>query len=146
MASLLVVIGQRHQHHGAVLALAQQYVDGRVLVSHLHVAVVVERVHLLLADVLVGELAQLQVEEDEAAQQPVVGDEVDLEVTLLIGEALLPVYEGKTAPELQQEVLQVVDDARLQFALGVGRLFLEGQELEDVRVLHRVPRRLDASA
>ena len=62
------------------------------------VAVVVVHVHLHLPNVLVRELAKLQVEEHETAQEPVVEHEVHLEVVLLVGEALLPAHEGVSAP------------------------------------------------
>ena len=81
------------------------------------VTVVVVHVHLHLPNVLVRELAKLQIEEHKTAQEPVVEHEVHLEVVLLVGEALLPAHEGVSAPQLEEELLQVVDDARLQVAL-----------------------------
>lgn len=95
-------------------------------------------VHLYLPDVLVRELAKLQVEEHETAQEPVVEHEVYLEVVLLVGEALLPAHEGVSAPQLKEELLQVVDDARLQVALRIARLLLESEKLQHVGILDRV--------
>ena len=67
-------------------------------------------VHLHLAEVLVRELAELEVDEDEAAEQPVVEDEVDVEVVALERHPLLPGDEAETFAEFGQELLDAIDD------------------------------------
>ena len=92
-------------------------------------------VHLHLPQVLVGELAELEVNEHEAAQQPVVKHEVDVEVVAVEGDALLPGHEAEALAQLQQERLQVVDDGLLQVALQPVGALLQLQELEHHRIL-----------
>ena len=56
-------------------------------------AVVEIDVHLHLARVLVGQAADLQIDEHEAAQQSLVEHQVDLEVLILEGEPSLASLE-----------------------------------------------------
>src|SRR5690606_25691617 len=77
---LLVVLGERDLHHRVVLARAQHDSDGGVLVLYALESVEVVHVHLHLTEVLMRELAELEIDEDEAPQESVVEDEVDEEV------------------------------------------------------------------
>ena len=61
----------------------------------LHEAVEVVHIHLHLPEVLMGELVELEVNDHVAAQQTVVEDEIDEEVVLVEGEALLAGLEEK---------------------------------------------------
>jgi len=72
------------------------------------------RVAVHLANVLVGELADLEVDEDEAFEQVVVEDEIDVELIGLIEQALLPGDEAEAASEFEEEGLKVVHDGLLQ--------------------------------
>jgi hypothetical protein len=54
-------------------------------------------VHIHLPDVLVGELAGLEVNQDKAFQEVVVKDEVDIKVLGLGADTVLPPDEGKAA-------------------------------------------------
>ena len=104
------------------------------------VPVEVVHVHLHLAQVLVGQLAELEVDEDEAAQQPIVENQVDVEVIALEGEPSLSCDEAEALAELEQERLEAIDDRLLEVALEPRRAFLEVEELEDERVLHDILR------
>ena len=124
--------------HEAVLVLAEDQADGRLVgrvaqpVVH-HVAV---EVHL--AGVLGLEGAFLQVDDHEAAQAQVVEQQVDVEVLLADVEVILPPDEGEALAEFQQELLQVGQQAGFQFALVEG--LFEREEVEDVGVFEGLAR------
>lgn len=117
--------------------------DGGPLLWELHVPVVEVDVHLHLAEILVGELPDLQVHEDEPAQELVVEHEVDKEVLVVEGEAALAPFEQEALPKLQREVLQLVDDAALQLGVGGAGALVHPQEFEDERLLEQVGGLLD---
>jgi hypothetical protein len=58
----------------------------------------------------VGELSDFQIDEDVAAQQAVVENQVDEEVLFVEGEALLARFEEETLAEFEQEMLDAGDD------------------------------------
>ena len=93
-----------------MLLLAQDDADRGPLVRRLHVAIEVVHVHLHLAQILVAQLADLQVDQHVAAKQTVVEHQIDEEVLLVEGEPLLSCLEEKALAELEQEVLELVDD------------------------------------
>ena len=90
-----------------------------------------------------GELVPFEVEEDVAAKEAVVEDEIDAEVIIVEGEALLTGLEEEAFTEFQQEGLQLVDDGGFQFVLGVMRVVLQTEELEDERILEQIRGFLD---
>ena len=56
------------------------------------------------------EFAQLQVDDEVAAQEPVVEDEVEEVVVAVEGESLLPGLEEEAFAQLQKEFFEVRDD------------------------------------
>ena len=82
-----------------------------------HEAIKVIDVHLHLAEVLVGQLADLEVDEHIATQEPVIENKVYEEVLFIEGEALLPRLKEEAFAEFQQEVFDVGDDGRFQLGL-----------------------------
>ena len=134
-------IGVRWQgefDEGVVFAVAEDDADGGEFVGQFHVAVEVVHIHLHLAEVLMGELVALEVDEDVAAEQAVVEDEVDEEVVIVEGEALLAGLEEEALPEFEEEGFQLVDDGGLQILFGIVRLLGEAEELQDERVLDEI--------
>jgi hypothetical protein len=94
--------------------------------------------HLHLAEVAVCQIAELQVDQDETAQQTIVEHEVDVEVVAVEGEALLSREEAEPLAEFEHEFLQVVDDGLLEVALAPVGLFGQTEEFEDDGVLHDI--------
>ena len=74
---------------GVVFPVAKDDADGGKFVGEFYVAVEVVHIHLHLAEILMGELVALEVDEDVAAQQAVLEDEIDEEVIVVEGEAFL---------------------------------------------------------
>ena len=78
-----------------------------------------------------GQLAELEIDQDEGAEQAVVEDEVDVEVVAVDGEALLARDEAEAFAELEEERLEAVDDRLLEVALERRGTALEVEKLED---------------
>lgn len=79
-------------------------------------------VNLHLAEVLMGKLVELEVDDDVAAEEAVVEDEVDEVVVFIEGEALLAGLEEEAFTEFEEEVLEAIDDGLLEVGLGVAGL------------------------
>ena len=137
------VLRQGQFHHGIVLAAAEDDTDGRQLSVGLHVAVEVVDVHLHLTQILMGQLAALQVDQDIAAQQPIVEDEVHEEVAVVEREPFLTGLEQEAFAQFEQEVLEAIDDGRFQLGLGIGGFFFQTQKFQDERILDEIRRFLD---
>ena len=104
------VLREGEFHHGIVLFAAEQQADGGILLWQLHVAVVVIDIHLHLTEVLMGEFAKFQIDDEVAAEDAVVKDEVEEVVVAIEGEPLLARLEEKAFSKLQKELFQVADD------------------------------------
>ena len=61
-----------------------------------------------------GEFVELEINDDVAAEEAVVEDEVHEVVVFIEGEAALPCLEEETFSKLEEEVLEVIDDGGLQ--------------------------------
>ncbi len=93
-------------------------------------------VHVHLSHIGMGQAAQFQVHDDQAAQLAVEEQQVHSIPGLIDAQPTLPTYEGKSFSQLQQEVLQPPDQRRFQIRLRI--LVLEVEELQHIRVLDRV--------
>ena len=100
----------------------------------------VVHVHLHLAQVLVGELAELQVEQDIAAQEAVVENQVHEEVIFVEGEALLARLEEEAFAQFEEETLDLADDGGFEIGLGIAGALLQAEELQDQGFLEQVAR------
>ena len=132
------VFGQGEFDDGLFGGLAEEEADGGVFLWELHLAVVVVHIHLHLAEVLMRELVELEVDDDVAAEEAVVEDEVHEVVVLVEGEALLAGLEEEAFAEFEEEVLEAIDDGLLEVGLGVAGLRIEAEELEHERLLQQV--------
>ena len=101
-------------------------------------AVEVVHVHLQLPEILMGELAQLEIDEHEAAEQAVVEDEVHPVVGVVEGDAILSANESEAFAQLQQEGLEVVAEAGFQVGLGKGVWLGDFEKFEDEGVAEDV--------
>ena len=122
------VFRQGEFNESIVLAVAEHDSDGGELVGQLHVAIEVVHIHLHLAEVLMGELVALEVDEDLAAEQTVVEDEVDAEVVVVEGESFLAGLEEESLAEFEEEGFQLIDDGRFEILFGIVRAFVEAEE------------------
>ena len=116
-----------------VLLGAEDEADRRVLVGVRPVLAGVVEVEVHLPGVGVRELAELEVDDDEAAQPAVEEEQVDAIPLVADAEPPLAADEGEVAAQLEQEALELPDERLLQIALGV--LVLQAEELEDEGIL-----------
>ena len=108
---------------------AEHDADGRVVVFRPFQFIVHSDVHVHLSDILMGNLAHLQIYEDIAFQHHIVEHEVDEVVFRIRADMLLPGDEGEATPQFHHEITQVGDDARLQVALREAVVRLEAEKL-----------------
>jgi len=132
------ILGQGDFDQSIVLLLAEDNPHGRGFLVQFHIAVEVVDVHLHLAEVAVTKLADFEVDQHIAAEQTVVEDQIDEEMLLVEGEALLPGFKQETFTQFQQEVFKFVDDGALQIGFGILRLFIETEEFQNIGFLEQV--------
>lgn len=121
-----------------VLVAAEDDADRRVVAIAVFLAGEVAQIQVHLTDVVGLHVVDLQINEDEAAQDALVKDQINLVVRVVQRNAVLPPDEGETLAEFEQELLEVV--AKNRFELGFRYLIRLGdfQELEDVRLAQQV--------
>ena len=95
-------------------------------------------VHVHLTDVLVGRGIGLQVDQDEAIEDVVIENEVDVIVLALGCDVILPADEGVSFAEFEQGFLQMIDDGRFELALVDFGLLRDAEEFENHRVLDKL--------
>lgn len=123
---------------GFVLIGAEDETDGGIVVGAALEVVEHSHIHVDLADVLMGEFGGLEVDDDEAFQDVVVEDEIEVEVAGLGADAHLAGDEGEAMAHFQQEALELGDDGGLDFRLGGSWLFRQTEEFQDVGIFDEV--------
>ena len=66
------------------------------------------------------EFTNFEVDGDETPQPAVIEEQVDVIVTVVDGDALLPSHEGKIAAKFNDESLQFSQDGRFEIFFGVA--------------------------
>jgi hypothetical protein len=84
-----------------------------------------------LTEILVRELVELQVDDQIAAEEPIVEDEVEEVVVAVECEPLLARFEEEALAEFEEKFFQMRDDGGFEFGFGVAGLFVEAEEFED---------------
>ena len=143
---LLVFVEHRVAGDGLVFFGTEDEADGGVVPGDLVEVFIEADVAVHLADVLVGELADLVIDEDEAFQEVVVEDEIDKELVAFEAEEFLAGNEAEAAPKFEEEGLEVIHDGLLEGGLAEARgagdaeEFQDGGGGEDFRgILHGLP-------
>src|ERR1017187_4647153 len=90
-----------------------------------------------------GDLAEFQIDQDVAAQQAVVENQVHEEVVFVEGEAPLARLEEEAFAHFQQETLDLADNGGLQVGLRIAGALVQTEELQDQRFLEQVADLLD---
>ena len=117
--------------YGFIFLGAENEADGGVVAFDFEEVFVESDIAVHLADVLMGELADFQIDEDEAFQEVVVEDEVHIEFVILEDDSLLPGDEGEAASHFEKEGLEVVHDGLLEIGFVEARAIGETEEFED---------------
>ena len=110
-------LGQGDFNQCLVFLLAQHNADGSGFGVGFDVAIKVVDVHLHLAQILVRELANLEVDQHLATQQAVVKHQIHKEMVVGKGETLLARLKQKALAQLQQEVFDLIDDGGFKVRL-----------------------------
>ena len=97
------------------------------------------QVKLHLARVGRFKVADLQLDRDQASHVPVKEEQVDIVVVAVEGDSLLPLHEGKSCPEFEEEVLDLPQNRRFEILLAIGIRKLE--EVEHVGIPEHERRR-----
>src|SRR5690606_23520027 len=114
------------------LARAEDETQGGLL--PLTTLVLVEPAQVQLDLALVGslEVFQLELDDDQPSQTPVIEEEADVEVLAIDDESLLAGAEREVRARLEDEGLQLSEDGFFEVALAVG--VAEAKEVQQVRV------------
>ena len=123
---------------GFVLIGAEDEADGGIVVGAAFEVVEHADIHVDLADVLMCELGGLEVDDDEAFQDVVIEDEIEVEVAGLGTDAHLAGDEGEAMAHFQEEALELGDDGGLDSGLGCGWIFRQAEEFQDVGILDEI--------
>ncbi|MDB6006162.1 MAG: hypothetical protein JWR15_3149 [Prosthecobacter sp.] len=84
------------------------------------------------------ELVELEVDDDVAAEEAVVEDEIDEVVVFIEGEALLAGFEEEAFAEFEEEVFEAVDDGLFEVVFGVAGLVFKAEEFQDEGLFQQV--------
>src|SRR5664279_1899598 len=87
-----------------------------------------------------GDPAEFQVDQDIAAQQAAVEDQIHEEMVFIEGESLLARLEEEAFAHFQQEALDLADDGGFQVGLGIAAALIQAEELQNQRFLQQVVR------
>lgn len=126
---LLIFFGQRDLYHRIVLLGAENDAHCWLLVFGTLEPIEPIHVHHHLTEVLVCELPELEVNEDKAAQQPIVENQVNIEVIAFDAQTLLARHETETLAEFQKELLEAIDDGLFEVPLEPGVAFGQVKKL-----------------
>ena len=115
-----------------VLGGAEQDADGGPLVRLLDVAVEGLQVEFQFAEMLRLEFAYLYFESNQGVECSVEEQQIESEIPSADLERVLGADEAEVPPELDEELLELLDQAAMQVGLGVGRGQVE--ELDQIGV------------
>ena len=123
-----------------VLVAGEDDADGRVVALGGFLGGEVAEIHVHLADVVMFDVVDFQIDQDEAAEDAVVEDEIDPVVGVVEGDAVLPADEGEALAEFQEEGLEVIAEESFEISLGDAVRLGNFQELEDVGIAEQFRR------
>lgn len=84
------IIRQSKVNEGIILCLTENYADSRTFFIEFYVSVIIVDIHLHLTKVFMGEFANLQVNKNVTSEQPVIENEIHIEMVSTKGESFLP--------------------------------------------------------
>jgi hypothetical protein len=115
--NLVVQISQRVVSDRFVLLLAKDQSQRRVLIGQGPVLAGIVQIKIHLAGIDVGEFADLQIDNDQAAQPSMKEQQIDAIPFVADAQASLPSQEGEVAAQLEKKILQPVDQRFFQGVL-----------------------------
>ena len=95
-------------------------------------------IHLHLAEIAVGNLSNLKVDQDIAPEDTVVEDEIYEVVVGIEGKPLLSRFEEEPFAQLKEKRLQFVDDGRFEIDLSVAGLLVQAEKFKNIWVFEHI--------
>jgi len=129
--------------YGLVLPRTEDQADGGVVAVRRALVVEEPNVTVHLSDVLMTELADLEVDEKEALQDGVVEDQVHVEVLVLEYQTLLARDERKSATQLEKKGLELLEDCSFENRLAQSPDVRQVEKIQDIGVFQRINRFFD---
>lgn len=130
-------------HHGIVFVGAEDEAKGRIVAVGAAFLIEIVHIKLHLAEIAVGELADLEIDQHMALQNGVIEDEIDVKVVAIESDPLLARDKGKALAEFEQEGLQVVDESLLQSGFHEAMRFRQSEEFDHDRIFEYIQRHGD---
>ena len=121
-----------------VFVAGEDDADGWVVAFGVFLGGEVAEVEIHLADVVVLDFLEFQIDKDEASQDAVVKDEIDAVVGVVDRHAVLAADEGEAFAEFQKKGLEVIAELRLQIGLVQGVGLGDFEEFEDIGIAQEV--------
>lgn len=125
-------------HEEFVFAPTEDDADGRVVAFRVFLCGKIAEVQVHLPDVVVLHVVHFQVNENEAAEDAVVEDEVDPVVGVVQGDAVLSTDEGEAFAQFQKKGLEVVAEPSFEVCFLDGIGFGDFEELEDKGIAEKI--------
>jgi hypothetical protein len=91
-----------------------------------------------LAHIRVGQAAEFQIDDDQAAQPAMKQQQIHAIPGLVDAQSTLPSHEGEAVPKFQQETFQTLRQGGFQ--VGFRVFVLEIEKLQHIRILDRIIR------
>ena len=127
-------------HQQFVFVACENDANRRVVALGIFLVSEVAEVEIHLADVVVLDFFELQIDQNKTAENAVVENQIDAVVGVIDRYPILPTDKGEAFAEFQQEWLEVVANAGLELGF-VDRVGLRDfEELEDERIAEEVGR------
>ena len=120
-----------------VLLGAQKKAQGQIVAFGHHVLLIPTHVGIELAQVLVAEFIELELDQDVALEDPVVEHQVNEIMPAADQDALLPGLETETMAQLEEKILELVEQCVLQVRFPHHLFGLEPEKLENVGLADR---------
>lgn len=89
------------------------------------------------------DIGDFQINQNEAAEDAMVKDEIDPVMGVIEGDAVLPADEGEAFAKFEQKGLEVIAETGFEVGLGDVMRFGDFQKLEDVGTAQQVRRLRD---
>lgn len=116
---------------GFIFLGAENEADGGVVAFDFEEILVEADIAVHLPDILMGELADFEVDQDKAFQEVVVKDEVHIEFIILEDDTLLACDEGEAASHFEKEGLEIFHDGLLEIGFMEAGAVGETEKFQD---------------
>ena len=97
-------------------------------------------IEIHLTDVLMGQLADLQIDENKAFQDIVVKNKIDVKMVAIYGNSFLAGHKRKTLAKFKKKIVQLVDQTLFQFVFKICFVLLQAEKFQYIGISNNVVR------